>query len=287
MLARTRLRIRKVVRSARLACRNRWSHAPVTTPGRPTVSMTSHGRRLRLVHLALESIAAGSVRPGRLVLWLDDLDVVSHPTPGLRRLIARGLEVHPTVDLKPHKKYYPYVQSIERHVAPLVTADDDLMYPVDWLETLLDAHAGDPSTNTAHRARAVRTDAEGRIAPYADWRAARPGASSPRHLATGNWGHVIVPTMLDALRDREAEFLADAPTADDLWLHRVAVELGVAPKVTGTYTVDDFLHLPDGGSSLADANVDGSGNDRQIRAAWPAGVVATIAGTPPVHATRS
>ena len=266
----------------RLACRNRWSPAPVTAPGGATVSLTSYGRRLRLVHLTLESIAAGTVRPGRLVLWLDDLDLVSHPTPGLRRLIARGLEVNPTADLKPHKKYYPYVQSIDHHVAPLVTADDDLMYPVDWLETLLAAHATDPSTNTAHRARAVRTDAEGRIAPYAGWGAVRRGASSPRHLATGNWGHVIVPAMLEALREREAEFLAVAPTADDLWLHRVAVELGVAPKVTGTYTADDFLHLPDGGASLSDANIDGAGNDRQIRAAWPTGVVAVIAAAPPV-----
>lgn len=259
----------------RLALRNRFSSSPVTVPGGMTVSMTSYGRRLRTVHLTLESIAAGTVRPGRLVIWLDDEGVLARPTPGLRRLVRRGLELRPTADLKPHKKYYPYVQSIEHHTAPLVTADDDLMYPTGWLETLLDAHAQDPTTNTAHRARAVRVEG-GAIAPYATWGEVRRGPSSPRHLATGNWGHVIVPAMLDALRDREAEFTAMAPTADDLWLHRVAVEIGVAPKVTGTYTADDFLHLPDGGSSLADANVDGAGNDRQIRAAWPSNVVATI-----------
>jgi len=278
----TRTRFRKARRIAALALRNRCTHRPAVKAGGTTVSMTSYGRRLRTVHLTLESIAAGTTRPGRLLLWLDDLDFVADPSPGVRRLIARGLEVRPTADLKPHKKYYPYVQSIEHHSAPLVTADDDLMYPSDWLETLLGAHATDPSSNTAHRARAISTDRTGTIEPYVSWGEVHRGASSPRHLATGNWGHVIVPTMLDALRGREAEFVASAPTADDLWLHRVAVELGVAPKVTGTYTHDDFLHLPDGGASLADANVDGSGNDRQIRAAWPTSVIATIAAADPV-----
>jgi hypothetical protein len=237
--------------------------------------MTSFGRRVEWVHLALESIGAGSLRPSRLILWLDDPARSDLPTAGLRRLQKRGLEICLTPNYRPHKKYYPYVQSIAEHTCPLVTADDDLTYPTTWLETLMDNHAEDEYSDTAHRARVVMHEC-GHVLPYETWPEAKAGPSSPRHLATGNWGHVIVPTVLNALRNRADEFMRLAPDADDLWLHRVAVEQGASPKVTGTFTERDFLHLPDRETPLSSTNVERAGNDAQINASWTSEVVRRI-----------
>lgn len=270
------LQVRKAERFTALSLRNRTSALSAIDPGGgPVVSLTSHGERIATVHLTMESIAAGTVRPERLILWLDDHAAVADPTPGLRRLIRRGAEVRLSENYRPHTKYYPYVQSLDRHRAPLVTADDDLLYPRTWLERLLSAHAGDPRTNTAHRSREV-SFRSGALTPYETWPEVGQGPASPRNLATGTWGHLIVPPMLDALRDREDEFRAQAPAADDLWLHRVAVETGVAAKVTGAYRHRDFLHLPDGGAALSTHNVDGRGNDGQIATAWSASLRAAI-----------
>lgn len=251
-----------------MVVRNRATRlAAVDAGGGPTVSLTSHGRRIATVHLTLESIAAGTLRPRRLVLWLDDLAAVSEPTPGLRRLIRRGVEVRASENFGPHTKYYPFVQSAPSHSTPLVTADDDLLYPSTWLEHLVRSHAVDGTTNTTHRSREV-VFAGDALSPYATWPEVARGPSSPRNLATGTWGHLMVPRMLDALRERADDFRAAAPAADDLWLHRIAVETGTAAKVTGAFRHAAFLHLPDGGQTLASANVDGRGNDRQIETTW-------------------
>lgn len=274
------IRSRKLQRAATLALRNLTTAAPVFgAADGPAVSLTSHGRRIATVHLAIESIAAGTVLPSRLVLWLDDADAVADPPKGLRRLVRRGLELRSTPGYRPHTKYYPYVQSLRTHDVPLVTADDDLMYPREWLARLMSAHATDPTTNTAHRSREV-TFAGAGLAPYASWAEVQRGPASPRNLATGTRGHAMTPEMLEALRDRHGEFMRLSPAADDVWLHRVAVETGTAAKVTGAFTHRDFLHLPDGGQTLASANVDGSGNDRQIAAAWPAHLVDTMRASP-------
>lgn len=274
----SRLRLRKALRLVDVAARNRWSRSSATTTDGPVVSMTSYGRRISTVHLALESIAAGTMRPSRLILWLDDAEAVARPTPGLKRLVGRGLELRHCEDDGPHKKYYPYVQSLREHTVPLVTADDDWLFPARWLETLMAFHRTDPTTNTTHRARdiAVRT---GEITRYEGWGLASRRAASPRNLATGGWGHVMVPAMLEGLRDRHAEFRRAAPRADDIWLHRVAIETGTSPKVVGLYDHHQILHMPiGGGPTLAADNVDDGGNDRQIAAAWPRAITDCIIG---------
>ncbi|AOX66028.1 hypothetical protein BJK06_09890 [Curtobacterium sp. BH-2-1-1] len=254
----------------------------VTRSGGPVVSMTSFGERIATAHLALESIARGTARPSRLILWLDDASTVANPTPGLQRLIARGAEVLQTEDDGPHKKYYPYVQSIPVHRVPLVTADDDWLFPRRWLETLMSVHRTDQSTNTTHRARRIEMHG-GIVAPYIDWKRIAAGPPSARHLATGGWGHVMVPKMLEALRDRRSEFRKSAPRADDIWLHRVAVETGTSPKSVGIYDHRQILHMPIGnGPTLASTNVDEAGNDHQVRSAWTSDVLRAITTEPAV-----
>ena len=57
----------------RLALRNRFSRASIVDPTSTfVVTMTTHGARLRDVHVALESIARGTVLPARVILWLDE-----------------------------------------------------------------------------------------------------------------------------------------------------------------------------------------------------------------------
>ncbi len=71
------------------------------------VSLTSYGTRIGRVAYAIESIAAGTARPRRLVLWLDDPTRFAARPAALRRLERRGLEVRLTENLGPHTKYFP------------------------------------------------------------------------------------------------------------------------------------------------------------------------------------
>jgi hypothetical protein len=243
-----------------LALRNRLSGEPVVGSSAVVVSLTSYGRRIRTVHLAIESIARGTIRPQRLILWLDDAQAVSHPPAGLRRLQQRGLEIAHTEDVRSHKKYYPYVQTTPKHLLPLVTADDDVLYPRSWLEELWTAWNVAPDCVWCVRGRVAQIDPAGRFRPYADWPLARVTRPAHSIVPTGTSGVLYPPSVLDALRRAGDAFRALAPDTDDLWLHHVALVAGVrAGQVTSH--ARHFPVLPFGqGHGLFRSNVS-EGND--------------------------
>jgi len=246
---------------------------------RPVVSLTSYGRRVPLAFLAIESIARGSLRPSRLVLWLDDPRYLARPPRSLRRLVRRGLEVKASENYGPHTKYYPYARSRADHELPLVTADDDWMVPREWLSSLIEAHSDDKLALAAHRAhRIAMTD--GGVAPYATWSPATLAVTSPLHFGTGCMGQLITPRVLDALRDAGDSFRQFSPHNDDVWIHHTALELGVGVRPVGLLPESDFAPVRGAGlfgvKPLFESNVAGGRNDRQIEATYTARGVSAL-----------
>lgn len=256
---------RTLARLAALRLRNLRSRQPVTGGSDAVIVMTTIGSRITLVWAAIESIAAGSARPRRMILTLDDPALVELPT-SLRRLERRGLEIR-RVDpgLGVHTKWWPYVDGEAVHDLPAVTSDDDQLYPREWLRELLSAAERHPGAVIAHRAHRIRV-ADGTIAPYLEWRRATSAAPSYASFGTSVSGQLLPVELLRALRDRGTAFLELAPRADDVWLHASAVRAGIRiaqvraasrdfPFVPGTQT-----------SGLYVDNVLQAGNDRQLAA---------------------
>jgi hypothetical protein len=200
---------------------NHRSTRSIVGDGGANVSLTTYGKRTATVWKTIETIGSGTVRPRRLILWLDDAAAVANPPTPLRRLVSRGLEIRLCHDYGPHKKYFPYVQEIlsSEPSTTLVTVDDDAYYPPTWLEELLAAHR--PDEVTAFRAR-VRG-----AGPYGSWPTCKSREPSPRVFATGVSGVAYPPRLLRTLRDRGDEFIEVCPRADDFWLHYAAVATGV------------------------------------------------------------
>jgi len=206
---------------------NRWSKRSLLEANGPIVSMTSHSIRISHAHLAIESIAQGSVRPKRMMLWLPNTEA-GKPLPAtLERLVRRGLEIHYVTDLGPHTKYFPYVSGESEFRDPLVTADDDIIYPRHWLASLVDAHRQAPRYIHCHRARRIRFD-QGHFAPYWAWPAATERAPHPLNFLIGASGVIYPPAFLRALKDSGTAFMRACPSADDIWLNFVAYRHGFA-----------------------------------------------------------
>ncbi len=205
----------------RLRVRNHRSLEPVVGTGAANVSLTSYGKRIATVWQTIETIGAGAVKPGRLILWLDDRDAYLDPPATLKRLQARGLEIRHCRDYGPHKKYFPYVNEVlpDEPGRTLVTADDDVYYPPTWLAELLAAHR--PGEVTAFRAR-IRRDG-----PYRTWPMCTTTEASDTVFATGVSGVAYPPELLAVLRDRGEAFAHVCPRADDYWLHYAAVSRGI------------------------------------------------------------
>jgi hypothetical protein len=181
----------------------------------------------------------------------------------LIRLQRRGLEIRSCEDIGPHKKYYPLIDSFETPQA-FVTCDDDVLYPLDWLQRLVSASEVHPHCVVAHRARQIQLEVSGEVCPYATWPHAVDDVPDFRKFAIGIGGVLYPPAMSAALRDAGEGFRTVCPRADDVWLKAVSLRAGLQVSQVSS----KFLFLIDvpgmRESGLAKVNVSGGGNDAQI-----------------------
>lgn len=286
IMGRLTRRTRKTLRAAKgvaltaaLTARNLTSRSSLLdSTSDVDVSLTSFGRRMGTVHLTIESISRGKSLPLRLVLWTDPGVAEGELSPGLKRLMRRGLEVRSSPEqFGPHTKYFPHLlaTSTPRSHA-LVTADDDTLYPRTWLLRLSLEHQKTPTTIVCFRAHQVMVDRDS-IAPYNSWRPVRTTEASRLHFATGVSGVIYPAAFLDALAADGDGFLGRCPRADDVWLHARAVAHNYTvrqitsrpvqfPEIARTQRV--ALHRTNTGQSL---------NDEQIRATYDRDLVRALA----------
>jgi hypothetical protein len=247
----------------RLHATNETGSLPVVKAGGPVVSLTSYGKRVETVYLTVESIAAGSLLPSELVLWLDDAKLFDALPPSLERLVRRGLTINLTNNYGPHTKYYPFVESREAFPTPLVTADDDIIYPTSWLAELVAAYTRNPSVVNCHRARVIALDGE-ELAPYLQWHLCESTEPAWHHFLNGVSGVIYPPKLLAALKAAGTAFVDCCPKADDVWLHATALRQGYRVVQIGKRP----MHFPivPGSEEIAlfPTNM-ASGNDSQIK----------------------
>ncbi|NDY90165.1 glycosyltransferase family 2 protein [Ideonella livida] len=257
-------RLRRPGWMQRLQQTNLHSREPVVAPGGPVVSLTTYGPRLQEVHLTLESIAAGRLKPSRLTLWVGHETLAAGLPAALQRLQARGLEVHAGADWGPHTKYFPLVTSLRGCERPAVTADDDQLYPADWLQALWQAHLAQPGLVHCHRAHRIGLEAQGGLRPYRQWGECHSTAPSPLHFATGVSGVLYPVAVLQALRAQGEAFTACCPRADDIWLNVVALRCGAGVRQLAVLP-RAYYELPGTrAQGLAQHNVGEGGNDLQL-----------------------
>lgn len=229
------------------------------------VSLTSYPPRFRTLHLTLETLLRQSVRPDGILLWIARQDLRKLPRK-VKALARRGIDIRACDDLRSYKKLVfalgAYPDSI------LVTADDDVSYPIDWLETLVAGIVSEEPVVVCHRAHRLIVNGNGDIAPYADWQfdvqdeAARRPSSDLVPVGVG--GILYPPGCLSDEATQRATFMELSPTADDLWFYWMARRAGTRHKKVGGKFARE--HWPQSQANrLFDQNGAG-GNDAQIRA---------------------
>lgn len=184
-------------------------------PGPLLISVTSHPPRYKYLRQALLSLLVQTVRPDAIVLWIEHGDLARLPL-GVRALRRFGLRILPCEDgLRSYKKIIPALEQFPH--AYVATADDDQLYPRDWLLEL--AEATDPRTIAYGRGHRMKLSVDGTPSAYRewDWEIARQSAGDIV-VPTGVGGVLYPPDAFDPRVLDRAEFRALAPTLDDLWL---------------------------------------------------------------------
>lgn len=260
-----------------LHIRNLTTKQPVVGTCEVIVSLTSFSARIGTVAYAIESLARGTARPSRMILWLADNEQLDRLPASLERLRRRGLEVRTCPDYGSHKKYFPALTLALADQLPIVTADDDILYPARWLEHLAKAGERNPGMVSCYRASRIRVSG-GKIAAYTSWPRCRDDLPGFDVFPTSGAGVYYPLPMVQALIDAGEAFLERAPKADDIWLHWVAVRSGIRmrqifhraqlpPATPGTQQV-----------SLMTENVFGGRNDRYVQALYDESDIARISG---------
>lgn len=227
------------------------------------ISLTTYGRRLRTVHLAIASLMRQSRKADRIVLWLDEKLADSTLPAPLRLLEKKGLEVRFCRDLRSYKKLVPTLSAYPEAI--IITVDDDALYDFDLIDRLVCGWLSNP--NVVHCTRMKRIAIEGgRILPYKKWKISTSLDPSPLNLAVGVGGVLYPPHIFDAEVTDEEKFMRLCPSADDLWFKAQELKAGVEVRRVATLSNDgeDYINLPyiafnDG---LAGTNVTGGGNDK-------------------------
>ncbi len=201
---------------------NRYGTSLVVEPGGAVVSLTTHGQRGQIVYIAIESIGRGKVRPSRLILWIDEVEFYDNLPPTLHRLRKRGLEIKLCENYRAHKKYYPYVESQEFFDLPLVTADDDILYPRYWLKNMVAANATHPDVVNCYFAGNIQFDgiSEKMIM---DGKSCHSMEASFCHHPIGLAGILHPPSFLMVLKRAGLAFQGCCPRNCDMWFHVLAL----------------------------------------------------------------
>lgn len=227
------------------------------------VSLTSFPPRFKTLPLSLDCLLSQTIKPDKVILWIAEKDT-GKLTHSIKQRKQSGLEIKSVPgDIKSYKKIIP---ALKKHPdAYIVTADDDLYYPPQWLENMvcpLKEH-GDQYAY-AHRVHRIKLK-DGKPKPYRRWKLEiSETGNHPRNFATTGAGVLYPPGALKCDVLDESLFRGLAPHNDDLWLYWQARRQG-----TEIYRVPTSLNLARWpGSqdvSLKHKNFYNGGNDEQIK----------------------
>lgn len=216
------------------------------------VSLTTHGKRLYEVPMTIESIMQGTVKPNRIILWLDK-DVEGKPLPVLlEKQRERGLEIlYNQRNIRSFTKLIPTLRLCPDAI--IVTIDDDMFYQPDMLEGLLKAHQMFPDDVLANRVDTIVLGEDGKPLTCLKWNLfQKPKEPSPLDVALGVEGVLYPPKSFDEEVLNEEVFMSICPTADDLWFK--AMELKAGTAVRHVYT-----HYERGGGAIPNLEVQDMG----------------------------
>lgn len=247
----------------------RWLHRdrPPARPhglaGQVIVSLTSFPGRFPLLHLTLMSLLCQTVRPDRVVLWVDEKFADQLPAK-VRSLEAHGLSIRTWPDeIRSYMKILPTLAQWPD--ATIATADDDICYWPTWLEELLTASARSPGSVVCHRAHRIIHDDQGRMRPYREWHWGVGAPAQGADLFFTGVGGVLYPTGALARCAAEGDrYKALAPHGDDIWLNWMTRLQGFDVVTTGRGR-NLVAWLGSQRSGLYRHNVRGNGNDGALQ----------------------
>ncbi|MDR2007506.1 MAG: glycosyltransferase, partial [Alphaproteobacteria bacterium] len=238
------------------------------------ISLTSYPARIETVHLAIEKLLNQTYKADRVILWLARPQFPNGNADLPAKLLTQkeqGLEIEwLDEDICSFKKLIPALEKYPD--ALIITADDDLFYPNNWLQELLLAYNKNPHVVHAARTRTIQFNNIGLIIPYRNWPFSKKD-NVPKYSTffTGIGGVVWKKEFLHPDVFKKDLFMKLAPRADDIWFWAMALlkgtKINYVKSIYGNNIgLSQFIIPNTQYTSLEQTNVYNNENDFQMAA---------------------
>lgn len=206
------------------------------------VSMTTYPKRFSDLELCLKSLLLQTIKPDKIIVYLGADSVGMDLPSNIKRFEEYGIEfkIDEENNLRSYKKFFYAMQEYPDDV--VITADDDIIYPDDWLESLVNSYKKYPHSISARRVHMMKLQ-YGEIAPYNSWKDQYRKEIKPCNalFPTGCGGVLYPPHSLDERAFDKDVFMDICTNADDVWLKCMALLNGY-PTV---WVPNNVIDLPE------------------------------------------
>lgn len=244
------------------------------------VSLTSIHSRLDLVSQTIESLLAQSVKADKVVLWLSKEphlldDGVKEVPESIKQLEKQGLEVKWTKNIGPYRKLIPTAKLMNRESCLIVTADDDVVYPENWLKGLIVEYNKNEGCVICYRGRIMSKSTainkwltNKKLKPYMKWLRTHEVKDKSQLgpnfdiFPTGKDGVLYPSEKLHEELFNKSIYLTMAPTNDDIWFKAMTMITGTKVKCIENHL--DFPETESARNSRLFAFKNKKRNDRMI-----------------------
>ena len=181
------------------------------------LSLTTFPPRFKFIPITLQSLLKQTVRPDKIIVWLgnDSKEI----TEEMKSYEQYGVEfIFMEDNLMPHKKFIYAIQQYPEDI--IITADDDIIYPEDYIQVLMDSYRKYPNYISARRVHYITRKSNGNLFPYNNWINNFSLLRKPSHrlLATGGAGVLYPPHSLPQQAFNAELIKKYCLKADDIWL---------------------------------------------------------------------
>lgn len=190
------------------------------------VSLTTIEKRLSFVSYPIKCMLLQSMRPNRIVLWLDEKLKEKKLPDALTDLMQNGLEIRYVEDIGPHTKYFYALKEFEKDC--VITIDDDMLYQLDMIEGLWNTHIEHPNDVCTYVPVLMKYTTNGVPYPIGQCSINRGSVfTGNMNLAQGVCGILYPPKCIDDKFFNKQLIRKLCLRQDDIWLY-------VAEYLSGT-----------------------------------------------------
>lgn len=240
--------------------------------GKLIVSLTSYPPRFKKLHLSIYCLLKQDMSSDLVVLWVTEEDRKLLPKKVIKLTNNARFIIKTCEDLGPGKKILPAVGAFPNDF--IITADDDLYYPKEWIKMLVSSWNKDNKAVMAHRVHRVTYTEEDKPDLYLNWTF---DISDQKILgtnfATSGAGVLYPPNSLHKKVIDKNAFLSECNKQDDIWQYwMVRLNNSNIQNTPWTFQLISWLGSED--DSLAVTNLGQGENDKCVsrmieRYDWP------------------